>query len=159
MKKHNHSLKEVSLLIIAFNISSLLLLRTQTSCFVKIKKSLGRGNKNYFLIILNRRKGQLLGELRLQRRFRIAPFLKSQQQLKQCLFWEFLSKNYLKTISIFGTHMQKKSEINKCTFALKVMKTIVPLLLLIYWYLVPKIEVCLKYFLDKKSPKTSIVQN
>ena len=108
MKKHNHSLKEVSLLIIAFNISSLLLLRTQTSCFVKIKKSLGRGNKNYFLIILNRRKGQLLGELRLQRRFRIAPFLKSQQQLKQCLFLGiFVQKLFKNNLNFWYPHAKK----------------------------------------------------
>ena len=40
---------------------------------------------------------------------------------------------------------------------LKVDMTIVPLFYLIYYSLVPKIEICLKYFLDKKFPKAAIV--
>ena len=36
---------------------------------------------------------------------------------------------------------------------LKVDMTIVPLFYLIYYSLVPKIETCLKYFLDKNPPK------
>ena len=64
-------------------------------------------------------------------------------------FWDFLSS--------------KKSEKNKGTIVIPTFKidiTKVPLFFRIFYPLEPKIEICLKYFLDKswqKLPKTAIV--
>ena len=51
--------------------------------------------------------------------------------------------------------MSKKSDKLKAT--LKIDITIVPLFFQMSDLLVPKIEICLKYFLDKKLPKAAIV--
>ena len=67
----------------------------------------------------------------------------------------FLTKKYLSQISILGTNQYKNSKI-KGTFVksiLKVNARLVTLLFLIFYSLVPKIEIYLKYFLEKNSQK------
>ena len=71
-----------------------------------------------------------------------------------CL-WEFLSKMYLRQISFLGTNENKiwKNNSTLVMSILKVDKLIMPLFFLISYSLVPKIEICLKYFMDKNSKK------
>ena len=70
-------------------------------------------------------------------------------------FWQFLSINHLRQNSIVGTREYKigknKGTLVITTFKIDSMK--VPLFFLMFGLLVPKIEICLKYFLDKKFQK------
>ena len=70
-------------------------------------------------------------------------------------FWGILSKKYLRQISILGTKEYKIRE-NKGTFILSILKVVitrVPLFFPILHSLVPTIEICLRWFMDKNCPK------
>ena len=90
-----------------------------------------------FLILLHMRLTQLLSLLYIS------------------CFWEFLSKKYLRQISIFGTNKYKIRKLMALLlYQLLKLTTKVPLLFQIFIYsLVPNIEICLKYFMDKNSQK------
>ena len=66
-------------------------------------------------------------------------------------FFVFLSEKYLRQISILGTN-EWETRKNKGTSALSNFKSVttrVSEFLNIFYFLVPEIEICLKYFLDK----------
>ena len=65
-------------------------------------------------------------------------------------FGNILSKKYFRQISILGTNKYKiwKKNVTFVSSPLKVMYW-VPLFFQIFYLLVPKIEICLKYLLDK----------
>ena len=60
-------------------------------------------------------------------------------------FWDFLSKNYLRQISILGTNEWKIWK-SKSTFVMSILNIIylAALFLQIFYSLVPKMEICLK---------------
>ena len=66
----------------------------------------------------------------------------------------FWFKKYLRQISILGTNEYKLRK-TKGTFVISTFKAdyMVPLFFLIFYLLVPKIESCFKYFLDKNPKK------
>ena len=66
----------------------------------------------------------------------------------------FLFKKYLRQISISSTNKYKLRKI-KGTFVISTFKIVymVPLVFLIFYFLVPKIECYQKYFLDKNPKK------
>ena len=67
----------------------------------------------------------------------------------------FCRKKYLIQISVLGTNKLKILQIKRIfvTSILKSDITIVPLCFLMFYLLVTKIEICLKYFLDKNPKK------
>ena len=69
-------------------------------------------------------------------------------------FWKNLAIKYLRKVSILGpnNHKIRKTEGSKET-NYKIYITKVSLLFQIFNLLVPKIEICLKYFSDKNSQK------
>ena len=72
----------------------------------------------------------------------------------QWLLLNFFVQKEFETISILGTNKYKLRK-TQGTFVISTFKVdyIVPLVCLIFYLLVPKIESCLKYFLDKNPQK------
>ena len=70
-------------------------------------------------------------------------------------FGQFLSINHLRQITIVGTKEYKigKNEGTLVITTFKIDRMKVPLFFLILYSLVSKIEICLKYFLDKNFQK------
>ena len=69
--------------------------------------------------------------------------------------WKNLSKKYLRQVSILGANKQEIWK-NKGSIVMSILKDdilIVPLFFQIFYFLVPEIEIWLRYVLDKDSQK------